>query len=792
MSSTDLFELFGQAPAVSNNSVFNIMNFLGASADDVPANYTANWFDTYENISGFTMTPLGRRHSGQEGSNGQKWFGYKIECGLRLQDYPSGQILFNMSQGITIYSNLYHLCQARYARAKTDEELGYKMYVDSCRNAVVMLPFSQVTELTELPRGLERGIALRYANRNQMKVLRAWSEIRTEANAIRQAIPTIPSMTPLSYVCNGDPAGCITVKFRDSQTDALLNGHVELRNSDDVFIGIYELLDGEVSIPVYDSGAYTIAEVTPPAGYQSITTPYTVTVSSSESCAIVNYSYVYASIPPSELPDTVSLLYTKSAGSQVDNANAQGWGEVDIEVSYTGTRIGEYYWMNQNFNHREPIIWQWATRRAGEEGEFPLTRGQIDTYLDDRIFVPSSQFQVNGTLVDPSLMEEYYGKYYTRETASHMILYGKMYENGVLNPQWNCPTTDDFKQLFAMSDVRNSDGILREQHVRMDMSPLPYENPLAFNMSNPNNSSYQIYWFTSMNTNMYNYNMMPGGYRLAVNEGWNNSLEKVVGLDAWPGVKGDLAQTFYTYKSWVVGKDAQGNILFNDPYNNSAYRVVSDLGNLDMNDWIEFPGQGYKWFNMRWSRKLTDEELGYKLYMNADSTDIQKLAPNQMPASGYSELPNGYLRGFYVQYILDNPSPERTVGDIAYMSRVTECFNSKGVEDNPDSICFYCGICPEELQTRRGKAENAGTRLEDISGNGAKALSVYPNPVDDVLNIDSESPVVSVKVYSSTGSLVKRMDDVGKSLDTSILPPGIYTFVIQTEKENATFRIVKK
>lgn len=195
-NSTDFFQMFGQAPTISNDPVTNIMNFLGANKADVPADYTADWFE-YKNTSGFTMTPLGRRHSSQEGIGAQKWFGYKVESTLRLKDYPKGMILFNRNTGIDISSNLYHFSQARYCRVKTDQELGYKIYVDDCNDQLVMYPITKVTQFTELPKGLERGIALRYANMGEMKILKKWSEIKEEAAQIRKAIPIIPTMAPL-------------------------------------------------------------------------------------------------------------------------------------------------------------------------------------------------------------------------------------------------------------------------------------------------------------------------------------------------------------------------------------------------------------------------------------------------------------------------------------------------------------------------------------------------------------------------------------------------------------------
>jgi hypothetical protein len=441
--------------------------------------------------------------------------------------------------------------------------------------------------------------------------------------------------------------------------------------------------------------------------------------------------------------------------------------------------------MNNNFNHRPPVRytlpidtiggkWWAGTNLIGEEsknsqyGVSILTQANLNKYMD-RIFIDQSNYQVN-----LDTFNYYYGIHYSVASMLYMNYYGEMYENNSLKTSWGYPSVEDAKQLLAMCDVLNPDGILREQHVRADLAPKVGDNPLAFNVYTPSN--HNIYWFGG--SNRYNFNLMPGGARLNGPGVWYNSLGPLPG-GGWNGDGGDIYHLFYTGKLTTAERDAQG--------------VITGYGILDIHDWFTFAGKIYHWDNIRWRRKLTDEELGYKLYINADSTDIQKLAPNQSPASEYNELPNGYLRGFYVQYILDNPSPERTVEDIAYMSRVSECFNSKKVVDHPDSICVKCGICPSELQTRRSKApESDDSRLEDISNNGVRALSVYPNPVDDVLNIDSESPVVSVKVYSSTGSLVKRTSEAGKSIDTGALTPGIYTFVIQTEKENAAFRIVKK
>ena len=81
-------------------------------------------------------------------------------------------------------------------------------------------------------------------------------------------------------------------------------------------------------------------------------------------------------------------------------------------------------------------------------------------------------------------------------------------------------------------------------------------------------------------------------------------------------------------------------------------------------------GKTWHWMPIRWCRKLTDEELGYKLYINQTQTDIKKLSLTDSIPEGYQELPNGYIRGFYVQFIMNNPNPQKTVSDIVAMAKI--------------------------------------------------------------------------------------------------------------------------
>lgn len=74
-------------------------------------------------------------------------------------------------------------------------------------------------------------------------------------------------------------------------------------------------------------------------------------------------------------------------------------------------------------------------------------------------------------------------------------------------------------------------------------------------------------------------------------------------------------------------------------------------------------------------------------------------------------------------------------------------------------------------------------------------LSVYPNTVSDVLNIDYEENISNLTVYDLSGKLIKSFATKGlnNTIDVSNLKSGIYLLKIETESKNAsTIKFIKK
>lgn len=296
-------------------------------------------------------------------------------------------------------------------------------------------------------------------------------------------------------------------------------------------------------------------------------------------------------------------------------------------------RIGEYYWIDRNFSHT-------VSYGGDYENAYPMSQDILDKYVG-QIYIDNKYFQVN--LGD---FEKYYGRYYSYPSVLYLIKYGQVHNTyGTQIEGWRLPYSADYRQLFAMAPFNTANDpahtTLNERDVRFALSAKAGDNPMAFDINPGGGTPYKTYWFQYSN-NMYKFNMMPGGARLNGDGAWTN------GIEVYNGKKGDIYHLFYA-AYFAVGH-ADDDLFVG---------VVSLHDNMDTRD-----NGSYHLLNVRWCRPLTDTELGYKLYINSAMTDIKKLDLKTAAPGGYKELPHGYIRGFYVQYILDKANPAVTVQDI--------------------------------------------------------------------------------------------------------------------------------
>lgn len=283
---------------------------------------------------------------------------------------------------------------------------------------------------------------------------------------------------------------------------------------------------------------------------------------------------------------------------------------------YNAVKIGEYLWMNSNFT-------------APDEGGHGMTQQQINTglsiYRIDTLKYKLTPYDIN----------KYIGQYYSLARIKQMHNAGNMYEGSsrINYGKWGLPSAADFRQLFAMCE----DG--QEYNVRRHLTYKVGEIPIA-------KTSKNIFWMTSANTNKYGFNLLYGGQRAHSDDyPWGTCHEDTQECFQFKSKRGD----FVIFYATAVFPTKDGHTVMLHDYPDTRR------------------GEEWAWKNMRWCRRLTNEELGYRLYVNKDRSDIIKLDVDESAPKGYEELPNGYLRGFYVQYILNNPNPTKTVSQLRDM-----------------------------------------------------------------------------------------------------------------------------
>lgn len=437
--------------------------------------------------------------------------------------------------------------------------------------------------------------------------------------------------------CSDDTESSVYGNFVISAKSMFDNSYVnggkyQLIDKDQNVIKSFSLEAGTVNFTDVPRGLYTVREVLCPEGF---------VLDEKEKQLTVDYDFfehVFVYIPVSGNIDP--SLSTKVKFYSTENNQYMG--------TYNTVQIGEYYWVDQNFYHFIP----WG---ADFENSYPMTQAVLNKYLQ-RVNIDPKYYQV-----DIYTFEKYYGRYYSYPSVLYMNRYGEMHnEYNLKLSGWRLPYAEDYRQLFAMCPFNlTADSYheyLNERDVRFALSAKAGENPMAFDIYQAGETSYKTYWFEPYHvTNKYKFNMMPGGARLNGDGRWCNGLGPDGGCYN-DGKKGDIYHLFYTC---VLATENPRDEL--------------SIENVIIHDYIfTEPNHSYHLMNVRWCRPMTDAELGYKLYINSDLTDIKKLDLGAVPPSGYKELPHGYMRGFYVQYILNKPDSNITVRDIVRYARQVE------------------------------------------------------------------------------------------------------------------------
>ncbi len=81
-----------------------------------------------------------------------------------------------------------------------------------------------------------------------------------------------------------------------------------------------------------------------------------------------------------------------------------------------------------------------------------------------------------------------------------------------------------------------------------------------------------------------------------------------------------------------------------------------------------------------------------------------------------------------------------------------------------------------------------------VSENEIEGLSLYPNPIKDILNINSQEEITKLSIYNQIGQLVKTVEPLQTSfnVDLSSLVAGVYVAKIESNDKISSKRLIKK
>jgi len=73
-----------------------------------------------------------------------------------------------------------------------------------------------------------------------------------------------------------------------------------------------------------------------------------------------------------------------------------------------------------------------------------------------------------------------------------------------------------------------------------------------------------------------------------------------------------------------------------------------------------------------------------------------------------------------------------------------------------------------------------------------QSINFYPNPVTNILIVDSKIPLIKVEIYSILGQLVKEVNSDFNSISTNNLSKGIYLVRMYSDKGTTVRKLIKQ
>lgn len=236
------------------------------------------------------------------------------------------------------------------------------------------------------------------------------------------------------------------------------------------------------------------------------------------------------------------------------------------------------------------------------------------------------------------------------------------------------------------------------------------------------------------------------------------------------------------------------------PYEYDFEKTDENYGEYDSDGWSSYSwlngenqdaahaGEGYAFNNTSTSSTKNDWLFSYPVYLEAGET----LKVNYFTAIGNPDADPATLKvsvatAPQTSSIISNLSTE-VISQSTYSEKTAQfTAATSGVY----YVAFGNTTAPvSEITALRLDSVHLSKETLSVSETSKNQVKVYPNPVQDFLQISAKSDILKVDVYSTEGKLISSQKT--DKIDFSNVPKGLYLLKITTTQGKKTEKVIKK
>ena len=190
------------------------------------------------------------------------------------------------------------------------------------------------------------------------------------------------------------------------------------------------------------------------------------------------------------------------------------------------------------------------------------------------------------------------------------------------------------------------------------------------------------------------------------------------------------------------------------------------------------------------------------LHIHGDNDNVVSYPDPDHQPTAWSEYP---LTGFSYPTCGVSTYESTNVTDInANVKKITYCFNGSGSKEisliriigggHEWPSTQLPGIATDIVQFfyTYSRDDNQACNDLNVENLSSDHIRIFPNPVENVLTINTTEMITSVRLLETSGRLVQKTENVTGDIDVSGLNSGMYLLIAETEKDTFIRKILKK